>query len=112
MTAAAEIIKTGEVTYAVRDTRINGLDVKEGDIIGIAERDIRVSGQEAGEVVMRLLETMVEDGDSLITLYYGDKVEAQEAEELLEKSANRFDRLDVEMYPGGQPLYYYLISVE
>ena len=112
MTAAAELIKTGEVTYAVRATRMNGLDVKEGDVIGIADREIRVAGQEAQDVVLRLLDSMIGAEDSLVTLYYGDMVEAQDAEDLLAETAERFDSLDVEMYPGGQPLYYYLISVE
>ncbi len=112
MSAAAEMIKTGEVTYAVRDTEMNGLTVTKGDVIGIAEREIRVTGKNPKDVVLLLLETMVTDEDALITLYYGDLTDPQEAEELLAETVERFDHVDVEMYAGDQPLYYYLISVE
>ncbi len=105
-------VKTGEITYAVRDSKFGEMEVHEGDILGILDRDIKVTGHRVPEVVMKVLDFMVVDGDSLITLYYGDAVDESEAETLHQGIQERYPQLDVEMYSGGQPLYYYLISVE
>ncbi len=112
MTQAAEMVKTGEVTYAVRDSNMGGLMVCEGDFIGMFDREIRVCGKDLHNVVLQLLDSMVTEEDVLITFYYGQDVPLQEAEQLLSDAEKQYPNLDIEMYPGGQPLYFYLVSVE
>ena len=112
MLAAFQNTKTGEVTYAVRDSAFNGIELQEGDILGISNREIVVSGKDPGQVVLDLLGTIVKEEDSLITLYYGEDIEEEAADQLQEKVEQSYPEVDVEVYQGGQPLYYYFISVE
>ncbi len=112
MTAAAEQVKTGQITFAVRDTVFEDKEIKEGDIIGIHNGRIEVVGQSIHDIALELVKHVVEDGDSLITIYYGQDTKQEDADTLGEEIADMFSDLDVEVQYGGQPLYYYLISAE
>lgn len=109
---AIDRIKSGEVTFAVRNTVIDGIEVNEGDIIGITAKKLVASGESIEDVTQKVIENMVDDESGIITLYYGEDVEEDSAREFAEVIQDKFDDLDVELYYGGQPLYYYLISVE
>ena len=112
MTAAAEQVKTGQITFAVRDTVFEDKEIKEGDIIGIHNGRIEVVGQSIHDIALDLVKHVVEDGDSLITIYYGQDTKQEDADALGAEVAEMFSDLDVEVQYGGQPLYYYLISAE
>ncbi len=107
-----ETIKSGEITYAVRDTVMGGIEVAEGDVIGITGKALISSGKQVEEVTRNVIKEMVDDDASIITLYYGEDVEEDAARLFAENIQDEFEDLDVELYYGGQPLYYYLISVE
>jgi len=109
---AIDMVKSGEVTYAVRDTIMDGIEVSEGDIIGITAKKLVDSGKDVSEVTKNLVKSMVDDESGIITIYYGEDVEEDSARLFAETIQDEFDDLDVELYYGGQPLYYYLISVE
>ncbi|WAW14220.1 DAK2 domain-containing protein [Peptostreptococcus equinus] len=109
---ALESIKSGEVTYAVRDTTMDGIEVKQGDIIAITAKKLASSGKDISEVTERMIDKMIDEDSAIITLYYGEDVEEDNARAFAEKIQEKFDDVDVELYYGGQPLYYYLISVE
>ena len=112
MTAAAEQVKTGQVTFAVRDTVFEDKEIKEGDIIGIHNGRIETVGQSIHDITLDLVGHVVEEGDSLITVYYGQDTTEEDAQALGAEVAEQFPDLDVEVQYGGQPLYYYLISAE
>ncbi|MBR4039000.1 MAG: DAK2 domain-containing protein [Clostridia bacterium] len=112
MTAAAEQVKTGQITFAVRDTVFEDKEIKEGDIIGIHNGRIETVGSSIHDIALDLVGHVVEDGDSLITIYYGQDTTEEDAQSLGAEVAERFGDLDVEVQYGGQPLYYYLISAE
>lgn len=112
MTRALGNVMTGEVTFAVRNSAYNGLEIQEGDIIGLKEGDIACVGKDATQVLMELLTCCVVSDDSFITLYYGHDINEQEAQGVLEKVQSIFPEAEIELYYGGQPLYYYLFSVE
>ena len=112
MTAAAEQVKTGQVTFAVRDTVFEDKEIKEGDIIGIHNGRIETVGQSIHDITLDLVGHVVEEGDSLITVYYGQDTSEEDAQALGAEVAEQFPDLDVEVQYGGQPLYYYLISAE
>jgi len=112
MTRALSTVVTGEVTFAVRASSINGLEIQEGDIIGLKDGDIVCKGKDASAVLLDLLANCVEAEDSFITIYYGHDINEKEAEGVLEKVQSLFPDAEVELYYGGQPLYYYLFSVE
>ncbi|MEG2419488.1 MAG: DAK2 domain-containing protein, partial [Eubacterium sp.] len=105
-------VKTGEVTYAVRDTKFNGLKIKKGDIIGIYGGEIVVKGKAVDAVTVELLQKMVDEDSELISIYFGHEVEAETAESLAESLEADFSDCDIEVNDGGQPLYYYIVSVE
>ncbi len=112
MTAAIDNVKTGQVTYAVRDTAMNGLDIKKDDIIALFDKDIVNHGSDVEEQSLELIKKMVDDDNFLITIFYGDMIEEETAKSLKEKVEEFADQCDVEIVYGGQPLYYYIISVE
>ncbi len=112
MTAAAEQVKTGQITFAVRDTVFEDKEIKEGDIIGIHNGRIETVGQNVHDIAVDLVGHVVEEGDSLITIYYGQDTAEEDAQALGAEVAELFGDLDVEVQYGGQPLYYYLISAE
>jgi DAK2 domain fusion protein YloV len=112
MKYALSNVKTGQVTFAVRDTNINGVDIKEGDIIGIGEGEIKKSGKDKKEVTLSLIEELVDEDSEIITLFYGEEIDEESANEIKDIIEEKYDYLDVELYYGGQPLYYYIVSVE
>lgn len=112
MTTSAEQVKTGQVTYAVRDTSFNGKDINKGDIIGIFDKEIECVGSSPEEVCRQLMELMVNEDSELLSIYYGQDVSKEAAKQLLEEAEDQFENLDVELHWGGQPLYYYIVSVE
>ena len=112
MKEAISHVKSGQVTYAVRDTEISGKKIAEGDVIGIAHGDIISVGSEVTEVTRELIEELVNEDHSLITLYYGEDVDEEDGEKLLKELEEEYEDLDIELVYGGQPLYYYLVSLE
>ena len=112
MTAAAEHVKTGQITFAVRDTVFEDKEIKEGDIIGIHNGRIETVGRDIHDIAVDLVGHVVEEGDSLITIYYGQDTAQEDAQALGAEVSDLFPDLDVEVQYGGQPLYYYLISAE
>lgn len=112
MEEAMREVKTGEVTYAVRSTVAGDLHIEERDIIGLAEGKIAVVGSSPTEVARDLLKKMVDENSSVISIYYGADLNAETAQELNELIRAEFPDCEVEVYHGGQPLYYYIVSVE
>lgn len=105
-------VKTGEVTFAVRSTVAGDLEIEEKDIIGLLEGDIAAVGSAPEQVVLELLESMVDDDSSVISIYYGEEQAEEEAMRLNELVEEAYPDCEVEVYSGGQPLYYYILSVE
>jgi DAK2 domain fusion protein YloV len=112
MKSAAQSVKTGQVTYAVRDTTLDGAEIHEGDIMGLMDGKISSIGQSVQEVSIDLLRGMVDDDSELITVFYGKDTSEDDANELAGKLGEIFPDCDIELHMGGQPLYYYLFSVE
>lgn len=112
MTKAIEEVKTGLITYAVRDSNFDGVDIEEGNYLGITEGRISAVGEVIDEVIEKVLSDMVDEDSSLITIYYGSDVKEEEALKLEDNIKEIYTECDVEIHYGGQPLYYYIISVE
>lgn len=112
MTNAVKEVKTGQVTYAVRDTVFNDMEIKKDEIIALSEGKIVSHGENPEEQTLELIKQMVDEDSFLITIFYGDKVDKKVAESLKEEIEQIAEECDVEVINGGQPLYYYIISVE
>ena len=113
MSKAIKSVITGEVTFAVRNTSYNGLEIQEGDIIGLKEGDILCVGKKPSGVLLDLLKDSLKDNeDALVTVYYGHDIEEKEANKVKGKIEEVFPGAEVEVYQGGQPFYYYIVSVE
>ncbi|WP_066072329.1 DAK2 domain-containing protein [Alkalithermobacter thermoalcaliphilus] len=112
MTYAINNVKTGQVTFAVRNTIINNIDIQEGDIIGIGEGKILNSGKDIKQTTLDLIEQLIDEDTEIVTLFYGEDIDEETANELQDILQEKYDELDIELYYGGQPLYYYIISVE
>lgn len=112
MNEAAERVRTGTITYAVRDTHMEQLDIKEGSIIGLRNGEVTVNGLSIEDTALELMRQIVTDDDVLITVYYGGETRPEDAEALGAQLAEIYPTCDVEVQNGGQPLYYYLLSVE
>ena len=110
--ATIEDVKTGSVTYAVRDTEIDGIDIKEGNMLGLVEGKIKEVGEDKKIVAIKVLEDMIDDECELITVYYGEEVTDEDAKEFELQLQGEYAELDVQFYKGNQPLYYFLMSVE
>lgn len=105
-------VKTGQITYAVRDTHIDDKEIKEGNIMGIGDHSILAVGEKLEAVANETVELMMDDDSELISIYYGEEVTEEAANELGDKFRREYPDCDVEVYSGGQPIYYYVISVE
>ena len=112
MEEAAQRVRTGTITFAVRDTEFEGLQISEGDIIGLTNGKVSYKSDSIREVALSLVKEIVTEDDVLITLYYGDETTEEDAQALSEEIADMFPDCDVDVHKGGQPLYYYLIAVE
>ncbi len=105
-------VKTGQITYAVRNTVIDDIEIQEGDIMALGDQGILAVGKDIESTVLHSLVSMVEEESELVTIYYGKDVNEEEANGLKEKAEEKFSACEVELHAGGQPIYYYLISVE
>ena len=112
MIHALDNVKVGQVTYAVRNTSLNGFSIKEGDIIGLDDKKILAKSQSLEETVLKLIGKMKEDFHQVITLYYGEDVKEEEAEALGQVISEKYPDCDVDFYNGGQSVYYYIIALE
>lgn len=112
MMEAIDCVLSGQVTYAVRDTRIDGHDVKKGDYIAINDEGLVASETDIKDSVIKMLDGMVSDDYELISIYYGSDVDEADAEAIAAIVEEKYSYLDVELEYGGQPVYYYIISVE
>lgn len=112
MVEAMGNVKTGSVTYAVRDTKIDGLEIKNGDYMGLDDKTIKSTGSDIEQVTYDLVDTMVEEDSELISIYYGEEANEDDAQKIADSLMEKYDYLDVEVHAGNQPVYYYVISVE
>ena len=112
MTEAASFVKTAQVTHAVRDTTIDGLTIKKGEYMGIAEGKIVTTHASIEEVTKTLLSTVIDDDAEIVTVLYGEGVSKEDADVLGSYIEDNFDNVEAELYNGNQPLYPYIISVE
>lgn len=105
-------VKSGLVTYAVRNSNYDGIDIEEGNILGMVEGKISGVGKDIIEVSHKVLDSMINESSSLISIYYGSEVTEKEAENLKKEIGDFYSDCEIEMHFGGQPLYYYIFSVE
>ena len=112
MKEAMSEIKSGQVTYAVRDTSIDGKEIKTGDYMGIDDDGIKSVGTDITEVVKELIREMSDEDSELLSVYYGSDVTAEDAEKMQKTLEEEFSDYEMEFHAGGQPVYYYIISVE
>ena len=112
MTEEIGNVKSGEVTYAVRDTVIDDKEISEGDYMGIGDAGILAVQKDLTEVMLQMLDEMVDDDSALISLYYGADVKKRDAVKMKKAVEEKYPSLDVELQEGGQPVYYYVTSVE
>lgn len=109
---AMEMVKTTSVTYAVRDTEVDGKEIKEGNILGLVEGKIKEVGEDPYKVAEDLIDYSVDEDSELITIFYGKDCEEEKVDALIEKLEGKYEDLDVQCYKGEQPLYYFIMSVE
>ena len=109
---ALELVKTGSVTYAVRDTEMDGIEIKEGNMLGLIEGKINKVGEDYFKVAEEVLESMIDEDSELITIFYGKDVDESKIEGFTEKLEEKYEDCDVQFYKGDQPLYYFIMAVE
>lgn len=112
MTEAMTTVKSGQVTYAVRDTSVDGKEIKTGDYMGIDDNGIQSVGVDINEVIKELVSSMSDDSSELLSIYYGSDVNEQDAENIKAIIEKEYPDYEIDVYNGGQPIYYYIISVE
>ena len=112
MTESISMVKTGQVTYAVRDTKIDDKEIHEGNIMGIGDSGILAVGEDIEATTIEMFKEIVDDMSEIISIYYGEGVDEEAANALGEKVSELFPGCDVEVHLGGQPIYYYVVSVE
>lgn len=114
MVESLSTVATGQLTYAVRDTSIDGKEIKNGDIMGLGDSGLLAVGKDIDSTLIEMLDEMMKENDEaeLISVYYGEDVTEEDAEAVVAKIEEKYLDTDVELQPGGQPIYYYLVSVE
>ena len=112
MTEEIANVSTGQVTYAVRDTNIDGKEIKQGDFMGIGDKGILSVGIAISEVTLKMIDEMMSDERELISIYYGSEIQEADAESLRAQVESKYPGCDIELQYGGQPIYYYIVSVE
>ncbi|RQD70347.1 MAG: DAK2 domain-containing protein [Tindallia sp. MSAO_Bac2] len=112
MNASIKEVRTGQVTYAVRDTSFKGMTIVKDELIGLSDKEIRSAGKDLQKVATELIDQMTSEEDEILTIYYGEDVSLEEATKLQEILESKYPELEVEVYEGGQPLYYYIFSLE
>jgi DAK2 domain fusion protein YloV len=110
--AAASVVKSGSVTYAVRTTKIDGLEIAQGDIIGLNDKSILTKAKTATDCVIKLVEKMYSDDISNITLFFGEDIREKDAFAVQDKLSAKYPNCEINTITGGQPVYYYLLSLE
>lgn len=112
MSSEMKNVKTGQVTYAVRDTSMDGKEIKQNDIMGIGDKTILSVGKDIEETTIDMLSQLIDDDSELISVYYGEDVSSEQVDSLTAKIEETYPDLDLEVHSGGQPIYYYIVSVE
>ncbi len=112
MKEALSLVKTGQITYAVRDTHIDDKEIKEGNIMGIGDHSILAVGEDIAEITKETIRLMTDEDSELISVYYGEDITEEAAQALGEELQEQYPDCEVEVYEGGQPIYYYVVSVE
>ena len=112
MTEGLSVIKTGQITYAVRDTHIDDKTIHEGNIMGIGDHSILAVGEEIPAVTKETISLMLDEDSELISVYYGADISEEDAQALGAELEEQYPDCEVEVYSGGQPIYYYVVSVE
>ena len=112
MIHAIDNVRAGQVTYAVRSTDVNGFHLEEGDIIGLDDKKILAKGSSVDETMLSLIDRLKDASHEIITLYYGQDVSEEEAAALAQQVAEKYPDCDVDFHNGGQPIYYYIVSLE
>ena len=112
MKEAISLVKTGQVTYAVRDTHIDDKEIKEGNIMGIGDHSILAVGEDIAEITKETIGLMMDEDSELISVYYGEDITEEDAQALGDELQEQYPDCEVEVYEGGQPIYYYVVSVE
>ena len=112
MASEMKTVKTGQVTYAVRDTSMDGKEIKQNDIMGIGDKTILSVGKDIESTTLDMLSQLVDDDSELISVYYGEDVPDEAVDSLSAKLEDTYPDLDLEIHRGGQPIYYYIVSVE
>ncbi|MGL4761449.1 MAG: DAK2 domain-containing protein [Sarcina sp.] len=105
-------VQSASVTYAVRDTEMDGIEIKEGNILGLIEGKIKEVGASAYDVASTLIDTMTDEDSELITIFYGEDCDEAKVEELVATLEEKYEDFDIQCYKGNQPLYYFIIAVE
>ena len=111
MIHAIDMVAVGQVTYAVRNTKLYGFDLKVGDVMGLDDKKILAKGEDVSQVTIELIEKL-RRGEEIITLYYGQDVSEEDATKLQKAIMEKYPECDVEIHYGGQPIYYYYIAME
>ena len=112
MTSSMATVRTGQVTYAVRDTSIDGKEIHKDDILGLADKGLAAVGKDIDATVLELLDTMIDDDSELVSVYYGEDITNEQASGIVASIEEKYPDVDVELQEGGQPVYYYIVSVE
>lgn len=112
MTEGLNEVKSGQVTYAVRDTIIDGKEIKAGDIMGLSDKTIENVGTDVVDTTITLIQNMLNEDSELVTIYYGEEGKEEDAKRIAEAVQKIDDELEIEIHYGGQPIYYYFVSVE
>ena len=112
MTDSLSTVKSGQLTYAVRDTSIDGKEIKKDNYLGLGDKGLAAVGTDMDTTLLEMIESMMSDEAELISVYYGADVEETAAEAVVSKIEEKFPDVDVELQFGGQPVYYYIVSVE
>lgn len=112
MTEALSTVATGQLTYAVRDTSIDGKEIHKDDIMGLSDSGLAAVGKSIDQTLLELVDAMMNEDAELITLYYGSDISEEDAENAAAKVEEKYPDIDVELQMGGQPIYYYIVSVE
>ena len=112
MLAEIENVKTGQVTYAVRDTEIDGKTIKQDDFMGIGDKSILSVGTDLKATTIEMVDEMVDEDSAIVSIYFGSEASEEDANELASIIEEKYPDVEVEVNNGGQPIYYYVISVE
>jgi hypothetical protein len=112
MTEEISAVKTGQVTYAVRDTEIDGKTIKQGDFMGIGDKEILSVGRDLKTTTLEMVDLMIDEDSAIVSIYFGSDTTQDAAEELSSLIQEKYPDVEVEINDGGQPIYYYVISVE